>query len=75
MGSKEILAKVKEIQEEYQASVNITTGQLTGAHAVYELKLKEIQAECNHMWDTGEYAIQKVNGISICPICRKKSKN
>lgn len=75
MGSKEILAKRKALEEEYQAAVNITTGQLTNAKETYEFKLKELQVECNHMWDTGEYAMQKVGNTSICPICRKKSKN
>ena len=75
MGSKEIMAKRKAAEEEYQASVNVTTGQLNNAREVYEFKLKELQVECNHMWDTGEYAMQKAGNTTICPICRKKSKN
>lgn len=74
VGSKEIFEKRKLIEEEFQAHINLTTGQLNKAKEEFDLKMKKLQGECDHMWDTGEYAMQKVGDTNICPICRKKSK-
>jgi len=73
MSSNEIVSERKIIEEHFKKNVNITTGQLVAsAKMEYEEKMKELQKKCPHIWDSGEYAIQKLNKGSICVICRKK---
>lgn len=74
MSSIEIAKQRKEIEADFKNKANLLTGQLTNVKEDYESRMKDLQKQCGHMWDTGESGIQQLEGLSICTICRKKFK-
>lgn len=72
MTSKELAKQRKTLENEFQSTANLITGQLTNAKFDYNKKIEELQKQCTHMWDNGEDAKQTLSKMTLCTICRKK---
>lgn len=72
MNSSQIAKSRKEIENAFREEANILNGQLSSAKTNFDERMRELQKQCPHIWDSGEDAIQRLGSTSLCTICRKK---